>query len=167
MNQLIGGKEPIVPADAPDFALTPQQHRQLGADLFNHVWTLLEQPDRTAADIDTMIHAAHASRHHWSLAAEAGPEHGARGEWQCSRVYAVLGRAEPALWHARRCLEICQANAIGDWDLAFAYEALARASRVGGDRPATERWLSKARDAAAAIADPEDRELLLNDLATV
>ncbi len=155
-----------MPIDA-DFALTPQQHRQLGMDLFNHVWTLLETPDRTPDEIDTMIHAADASRHHWRFAADGGPENAARGEWQCSRVYAVLERAEPARWHARRCLEICEANAIGDWDLAFAYEALARASRVGGDGPATERWLAAARAAVDDIADPEDREHLLGDLATI
>ena len=73
LNQLIGGKEPLVPVDAPDFALSAQQHRQLGVDLFNFVWTLLEKPNRTPDEIDTMIHAAHASRHHWSLAADAGP----------------------------------------------------------------------------------------------
>ena len=79
----------------------------------------------------------------------------------------MLGRAEPALWHARRCLAICEANGIGDWDIAFAFEALARASRVAGDAPGMERWLARAREAATAIRDPEDRELLLSDLATI
>ena len=46
--------------------------------------------------------AARASRFHWGEVGE--PVNRVRGEWQCSRVYAVLGRAEPALWHARRCL---------------------------------------------------------------
>src|SRR5690606_16440823 len=103
-------------------------HRRLAAELFNRVWSLLEQPDRDQAADDTMLHAAHASRFHWG---EVGtPVNLARGEWQISRVYAVLGRAEPALHHARRCLEICEAHGIGDFDLAFAYEALARASAV-------------------------------------
>ena len=156
-----------MPADPPDVALTPEQHRRLGVDLFNVVWTLIEKVDRTPAEVDAMIHAAHASRHHWSLAEPAGPENLARGEWQCSRVYAVLERAEPAHWHARRCLEICEANGIGDWDVAFAYEALARAARVAGDPAAVEHWLERARAAAETIADPEDREHLLADLATI
>ena len=112
-----------------------------------------------------MLHAAHASRYHWIRAGTR--VNAARGEWQCSRVYAVLRRPEPALWHARRVLEICEANGIGDWDLAFAYEALARASRVGGDAAATDRWLARAREAGALIAEPEDRELLFSDLATI
>ena len=76
-------------------------------------WTLLEKTDRTPAQDDEMLHAAHASRYHWGEIGD--PVNLARGEWQCSRVYAILGRAEPALWHARRCLEIDEANGLGDW----------------------------------------------------
>ena len=36
--------------------------RDLAAELFNRVWTLLAEPNRSADGIDTMIHAAHASR---------------------------------------------------------------------------------------------------------
>ena len=72
-----------------------------------------------------MLDAPHASRFHWGEVGTA--VNLARGEWQVSHVYAVLNRAEPALYHARRCLAICEANAIGDFDLAYAYEAIARA----------------------------------------
>jgi hypothetical protein len=105
-------------------------HRQLGVDLFNEVWRLLE----TREDDDRMLHAAHASRFHWGEADEAGPANRARGEWQVSRVYVTLGRAEPALWHAHRCLEHCERAGLGDWDLAYAYEALARAHALCGQR---------------------------------
>ncbi len=104
-----------------------------------------------------MIHAAHASRHHWAAIGTA--ENLARGEWLCSRVYAVLGRGEPSMWHARRCLEICEDDGIGDWDIAGAYEAMARASAVAGDVRATRVWVARAREACAAIADTDDREV--------
>ena len=106
--------------------------RRLGKALFNATWTLLEKEDRTREDDDTMLHMAHASRHHWG-ASHPPAANLARGEWQCSRVYAVLGRAEPCLHHAQRVLDICQENGIGDWDLAFAYEALARGHAVADD----------------------------------
>jgi DNA-binding transcriptional MerR regulator len=167
LNQMVEGREPLVPVDAPDRSLSPEQHRRLGIDLFNFTWTMIENPDRTATEIDTMIDAAHASAYHWREAAGATPNNLARSHWQCSRVYAVLRRGEPALWHARRVLEICEANAIGSWDLAFAYEALARAARVAGDSAAAEAWLAKARTAGEAIVEPEERELLFNDLATI
>jgi hypothetical protein len=148
-----------------DDVLEPGPERQLAVSLFNYVWTLIEQPDRTREQDDAMLHAAHASRHHWAQV--GGPENVARGEWQVSRVYCVLQRGEPALYHARRCLEVCQQHGIGDWDLAFAYEALARASAVAGDARGRDRYLADARAAGEAIKDPEDRELLEKDLATI
>jgi hypothetical protein len=105
--------------------------RLLAAQLFNETWRLLELESRNRDDDDRMIHTAHASRCHWGQVPGVTPAHLARGEWQISRVYAVLGRAEPALHHARRVLDLCQENGIGDWDLAFSYEALAR-DRDGG-----------------------------------
>ena len=140
-------------------------HRRLGVDLFNHTWTLLEKEARTRDDDDEMLLAAHASSYHWLHADGAGPENRARGEWQISRVYAVLGRGEPAVHHAQRCLDHCLENGIGDWDLAFAYEALARAHKVAGNAADFRRNLDLARDAGAKIADAEDRELLEKDVA--
>src|SRR5258707_12904988 len=133
--------------------------RRLAAELFNGVWKLLEKQDRTVEDDDRMVHMAHASRYHWG---QVGTDvNRSRGEWQCSRVYAVLGRAEPALHHARRDLEICQVNGIADWALAFAYESLARASAVAGDAERARAYTEQAL--AVDIAEDEDRELLRSD----
>jgi hypothetical protein len=143
-----------------------EQRRRLAADLFNAVWTLLEKPSRTAEEDDAMVHAAHASRHHWGEVGTA--VNLARGEWQVSRVYATLGRSEPALHHARRCLAYLErAGDAEDWDLPFAYEALARAHALAGDSGESERFERLPRDAAEAIAGREDRDLLLAALATL
>jgi len=142
-------------------------HRALGVALYNHVWTLLETADRTPAQVDEMIHAAHASRFHWSRAEGREAVNLARGEWQCSRVYAVLGRGEPALWHAARCLAINEANGSADWDIAAAYEAMARASLAAGDLAAATEWKAKATAALDGIADQDDREIIDGDLATL
>ena len=164
LNQAIDHEEPIL-IPSPPADLDRDARRQLAADLFNHTWTLMELTDRTPMQDDEMIHAAHASRFHWG---EVGkPENLARGEWQCSRVYALLRRVEPALWHARRCLAICEEHGIGDWDIAFAWEAIARAQAVAGDRAAVDEAVARARELGAAIAEDEDRELLLSDLATI
>jgi hypothetical protein len=136
-------------------------HRQLAVDLFNHVWTLMEQPKRTRERDDEMIHAAHASRHHWSKVGTGANL--ARGEWQISRVYAVLSRAEPALYHAKRCLAYCEAHPddLEDWDLPFAYEALARAHGIAGATPEAKGFAERARELGERIGDDEDREHLL------
>jgi DNA-binding transcriptional MerR regulator len=148
-----------IPADEKDL------HRHWGKTLFNDTWRLMEKADRTPDEDAQMVHQAHASAYHWLQV--GGPEHFARGHWQCSRVYCVLGRGEPALYHARFVLDICQRHGIGDWDLAFAYEALARAHAVAGDEEEARRWLEQARLASADIAEDDDRELLLSDLETI
>ena len=142
--------------------IAPEQERQIAVDLFNYVWALLDVGERSRTDDDRMIHAAHASRFHWGEVGE--PVNLARGEWQVSRVYSVLRRPEPALFHARRCLELCEQHGIGDFDLAYAYEALARASLVSGQRQALDQYLEMARDAAHNISHPDDREMFLRDL---
>lgn len=140
--------------------MTDPVERALAVDLFNGVWTLLDNKNRTAMEDDRLLHMAHASRLHWEAAGTA--VNLVRGEWQVSRVYAELGRAEPCLHHARRVLSLCVEHSIGDWDLALGYEALARAHAVAGDleqaRTATEQAL------AVPIADDADRELVLADL---
>jgi DNA-binding transcriptional MerR regulator len=159
--------DPIVsrPPVAPE--LDHATRRALAVGLFNYTWTLLENPNRTAAQDDEMIHAAHASRYHWGEVGEV--VNLARGEWQVSRVYSVLGRAEPALYHARRCVEIYEEMASGreDWELGSAYEAMARALAVAGDRGASDEWRSRAVGELAKIADSEDRQVLEQDLATL
>ncbi|MFC1402565.1 MULTISPECIES: MerR family transcriptional regulator [Streptacidiphilus] len=147
---------------------TPQtagDERRIAVDLFNGVWRLLEQEDRSVEDDDRMLHMVHASRYHWGQI--GAPVNLSRGEWQCSRVYAVLGRSEPALHHATRGLEICRANDIGDWDLAYAYESLARAHAVAGDKEQARTWTEQALAAAEDIAEDEDRELVLTDLESI
>lgn len=142
-----------------------EQERALAVGLFNHVWELLRTADRTPTMDAQMVHAAHASRFHWSQV--GGPQELAVGDWQCSRVYAVLGRSEPALHHARASLAICQEAGLGDWVVAAAYEALARASAVAGDARDRDKWMGRARQAVLAIADPEDRDVIEADLATI
>ena len=153
------------PALPPE--LDPSTQRGLAAGLYKLTWTLLEQDDRSADDVDRMIHAAHASRLHWDLVGL--PVNRARGEWLCSRVYAVLGRSEPALWHVRRCLEILEGGGEGieDWDLPAAYEALARANAVAGRRDEANAWRIRARQGLAQVADAEDREPIEGDLASL
>jgi DNA-binding transcriptional MerR regulator len=174
VGRMSDGKDPIMtnattdPAAATSVELDGATQRQLGVDLYNSTWALIEKADRSPAETDEMIHRAHASRWHWARVGEA--VNLARGEWLCSRVYATLGRGEPALWHARRCVEINEAvaaEARESWDLAAAYEAMARASFAAGDPASGALWKAKATAALDEIADADDREPIAQDLATL
>jgi hypothetical protein len=151
--------------DTKENAADLELHKRFAKDLFNLVWDLLDQEDRTSEEDDRLIHAAHGSRYHWG---EIGtPLEFERGEWQISRVYAVLDRPHAAIYHAHRCLSLCEANEIGDFDLAFAYEALARAYAVIGDVAMSEEYETLAEQAAEQIDDEGNQEYFLGELATV
>ena len=140
-------------------------HKKSAVELFNLTWSLLGKKKRTKEEDDKMIHAAHASRFHWG---EVGtPLEFERGEWQISRVYSVLKRSEPALHHAKRCLEICEENNIGDFDIAFAYEAMARAYATAGDKKNCEKHIHLAERAAEQIKKKGDRDYFLGELKTI
>lgn len=145
--------------------LDRKQHRKIGADLFNYTWSLLDRKDRSPEEDEEMLHASHASRYHWGHAGT--PLNISVGEWQLSRVYSVLGRAEPALHHARRCLEITRRHRFGRFYLAYAYEGLARAAAVAGERRTRARYLREARRVGASIRDRDDRRMLMEDLETI
>ncbi|HWB34827.1 MAG TPA: hypothetical protein VHA75_02265, partial [Rugosimonospora sp.] len=74
-------------------------------------------------------------------------------------------RAEPALHHGRRCLELVDQHGLGAFDRAYAHEALARGYQVAGDADRQAEHLALAYAAAEGITDDEERGFLLPDLA--
>jgi hypothetical protein len=145
--------------------VSTEEHKKFAINLFNLTWSLLDKKERTREEDDRMIHAAHASRFHWG---EIGtPLEFERGEWQISRVYSVLKRSEPALYHAMRCLKICEENNIKDFDIAFAYEAMARAHAITNNKIESEKYLQLAKDAAHQIRNKQDKDYFLSELATI
>ena len=140
-------------------------HRKFAVECFNNTWTLIEKSDRTAEDDAQMLHLAHASRFHWG---EIGtPLNFARGDWQLSRVYSILGHGENALVFAKSSLHLCLEHDFGDFDLAFAYEAAARAFSVLGDSEMLAKHLKLAKNAGNEITKDDDKEYFFNELATI
>ena len=164
LQRLIEGKETIVNDVSVD-PVDAATHRRLAVDLFNRSWQLLELEQRTPEQDDELIHVVHASRHHWG---EVGaPAHVARGENQCARVYAALGRPEAALHHASRAFELARAGgeSFEDWDLATALEVVARAHLAAGNRSEAAHYAELARAELDGIADPDDREIIAGQIA--
>ena len=140
-----------------------ESHRKFAADFFNEVWPLLGKAGRTPDDDERMINDAHASLLHWQHV--GGPENVQRGEWMVSHVYAVVGMGQPALYHARICMRLTDQHGLGGFDLAYAYEGMARAHAASGDRADAVKFRWMAREAAQRIAKAEERRLFLDDLA--
>ena len=136
-------------------------HRKLAVDLFNYTWTFLENKERTPEQDEEMVHAAHASRHHWGI---TGTEKNkARGEWQIARVYAALKRFVASAHHAQLYMDACKMHDFDDWDLPFAHEGLARAN-VSIDSQKVREHIKAARDASSNLKKEEDRDWLYKNL---
>ena len=137
-------------------------HLKFAKELFNAVWVLLEKNDRTKEEDLQMIRMAHASRYHWGEVGE--PLQFARGDWQIARVYAVLGFGVMSYKYGKSCLTLCEKHDLGNFDLAFAYEALAYASAVSGDIDKGRGFITLGQAAAVEIDDDENREYVLREL---
>jgi hypothetical protein len=156
--------EPAINPKEPVKYTNDECHKRFAVDYFNKTWDLLDKTERTLEEELNMIHAAHASRCHWG---EVGtPLEYARGEWQVSRVYAVLNRGEAALIHALECLKLCHENGIGDFDIAFAHESVARAYAALGNKENFKTYYANAIEFGNKIAGKDDRDYFFNDLKT-
>jgi hypothetical protein len=140
-----------------------EAHKHFAKSINGRVWELLGKPDRSQAENDEMLHAAHACAYHWKFAGTA--VHQQRGEWLISHVHAVLGHANETLRYAERCFELTQANKVvmRDFDIAYAFEALARAHAMLGDQKMAEEFLYLAEQAGNGIVNEEDRSIFMSD----
>jgi hypothetical protein len=143
-------------------------HRWFGVQLNNRMWEVIEDdgvgPQTPLLERERMLYSAYASAYHWrNVGNEANF---ARGEHLISRMAARLGEADLALRHARRCLELIEAHpeVMEDWDMPFAYEALARASAAAGDLPAARRHFDRATELTGAVREDADRVIIENEL---
>lgn len=140
-----------------------EAHRYFAKTANGRVWSLLGQEERSVAEEVELIHAAHASLYHWLQVGTA--VHHQRGEWLISHVYAVLGDAPAALRHAARCWGLTDTHKalLADFDIAYAYEGLARAHVLAGNHAEAQHYYTLAQEAGAAIADEEDRAIFTSD----
>ena len=149
----------------PDENASEPDHKQIAIATFNATWVYLDKDLRTAEENDMMVHAAHTSRYMWGQV--GGPTEFERGDWQLSRVYASLGKGDEALHYAKHCLNVCMDNEIGDFDLAFAYEAMARAYSLKENWVEVDRHTELAKIAAEDISKKDNRDYFFGELDTI
>jgi tetratricopeptide (TPR) repeat protein len=119
----------------------------------NNLAVALEQKmDRSAAETAGMVGAALGALKYWKQAGTWLEEE--RAEYRLARSLLQAGDANAALRSARRCIEVCEANAAPAFELFFAHSALALAQRAAGELDAFDA----SRQHAAALFGqvPED-----------
>ncbi len=139
------------------------EHKNMAAELFNGTWDLIDKTDRTKDDDFTMINMAHASVYHHSMGG-GGAQQKATGHWQISHVYALADMGESALAHAQYCLDTTLAGDLSAFNVAFGYEALARAYAVLKDAANMQLNKQKGLEAAAKVEKAEDKEYVSGEI---
>lgn len=140
-----------------------EAHQHFAKTVNGKVWELLQKPERSNSEDELMIHAVHASCYHW-LNAGTGLHH-QRAEWLIAHVYTELGVVDSALRHALRCLELTKefADLMKDFDRAYAYEGVARANALAGDRDEALKYIHRADETGRGISNDEDKSIFLSD----
>lgn len=88
----------------------------------NMASSLEEKIDRTDAETELMIHAAHLARIHWEMVGTWKEVE--RAEYRLGKTYLKAQRFDKALHHAEKCLSIVSENNDEALESFFAYEVL-------------------------------------------
>ena len=144
--------------------LLPEVHRSLGIELNNKTWELLEKTDRTPAQDAQLLEFAHSSAYHWSFCGTVVNQQ--RGYWLISRTYAVLEFPVACLLFAQLCRELTQTGGseMKDFDIAYSFEALARAYVLTGELGKAVEMFRSADEAGKMIKEEEGRKIFTGDL---
>ncbi|WP_449538715.1 hypothetical protein [Ferdinandcohnia sp. Marseille-Q9671] len=140
-------------------------HKQVASECFNKVWDLLDMPNRTEKEAEEMVHLCHTSFWHWSQAKEHTEQNLSIGYWQLSRVYAVVGNGEQALYYANRCIEVSIKAELAPFYIAYAYEAQARAYIVLDRKKLAEDSIVLVKKHTEQVIVEDSKNLLVAELA--
>lgn len=137
-------------------------HLKEAKGCFNKAWDYIDKETRTVQEEIQMVTLAHASAYHWLQV--GGPEQFQASQWQLSKVYLLTGDAKLALKHAKECFRICEENDIKDFNISFAYEALAHAYKLLGDIKNLELNKEKAYKSLDNIEKADDKDYTKSQL---
>jgi len=155
----VSGDVPVV--EGPDDEVAGW-HRRFAIELFNRSWDLLEQTDHSPDDDAEMLAAAFGSAFHWAQVGTA--ENRALGDYQIAKVASHVGQPALALHYARRTLEAIEIGHFGHWQVAAAYEGMARACAAAGDIAGRDYWVQRCTIALGAVPDAADRSVVAEQL---
>jgi hypothetical protein len=142
-------------------------HKYFSAHCFNKAWEYIDKPQRAVDDDSSMLQLSLSSLWHWTQREDCTSTNLSIGYWQVSRVFALLHQADKAREYGKLCLEAALKEGVESYFSGAAYEALARAELVAGDRGAMQEYLSQAHKIVEKLTDQEEKDMLLKDLATI
>lgn len=134
-------------------------HRWFAIECNNQAWDLVEVKERTAEQIEEMIHLAHAARFHWK---EVGTALNLlRGETLLSTAYGVANRPENAMAYAELASSrVKKTEGVTEFDRASISGAYAKACRVAGNAAKAAELEVQFDHELAQVEEQADRDLL-------
>ena len=114
-----------------------------------------------------MLRLSMASCWHWTQRPDCTSQQLSIGYWQISRIHSMLGRSIEARRYGELCLAVSHDTAVAPFSLAYAYEALARASALAKNEAMKLEYIDLANKVIETMSDGEMKTMLLNDLATI
>jgi hypothetical protein len=134
-------------------------HRQTAMQCNNRAWELSIR-SRTPAEDREMLDAAHTAAWHWrQIGTEINIQ---RANMLLAEAHALVGHGTTALTLAEMMRDFFLGREdTPDWERAFAHVIYAHAAFVAGERETHRQAYRDAETALAAIADEEDRKIVL------
>lgn len=111
-------------------------HRYFGVEFNNTTHKYFDKKNRTSEETEDMIGYAHSALHHWKLYSGGTVANILRGEYMVAKAYALAGKKEESIVHAKKCLLLTKdfPEELKDFDFAFANEVMALACKVNKDK---------------------------------
>jgi len=142
-------------------------HENFSVYCFNSAWNLMDKTERTPTEDEDMLRLSMASCWHWTQRPDCTNQQLSIGYWQISRIHSMLGRSIEARRYGELCLAASHDTSVAPFSLAYAYEALARASALAKNEAMKLEYIDLANKVIETMADAEMKTMLVNDLATI
>ena len=124
----------------------------------NRAWALAAEP-RTPDQDKEMLSAAEAALFHWS---KVGTELNIfRAKSLVAEAHALVGHGDTALVYAKAVSAYFEEVDAPDWEAAYIDTILAHAAKVAGDDRLYDETYPIAQALVEAIADPEDKAIVM------
>ncbi|MHA2026604.1 MAG: hypothetical protein ACXACG_00055 [Candidatus Thorarchaeota archaeon] len=137
-------------------------HNKLARKTNGGVWGVLDNESASMEELGLALEMAYTSMYHWRQIGK--PINIARGEYMVSRVFAEMKIGDAALVHAERTLKFTEdAEEKADFDMGFAYEVLAKAHSVNGDKDNCKKYKDMAQKVIDTLGD-EDKKIAQGEL---
>lgn len=132
-------------------------NRFMAVNANNLAWDLSTK-NRSEAQDQEMLNAAHTAAFHWNEIGTA--ENNIRATMLLAEVYGLLGYGSTALQYAKDVDTFFSNKEIANWERAFVYIILSRANKADDNQSLYREYLHAAQETISSIEDIEERKIV-------